>query len=143
IELPKSRAVFCTQRYDTAVDAARVAACRSDDDLAVSEDRFGRDPLGKFDSRDGAAPDFVTGLGVERYDAAVAERGVDVALVDDNAAAHLGTLAVLVELGLVAPDLLSVGGIERQHGVRRTDVEDAVVDDRRELTPAAEPEVAS
>src|SRR5690606_7359989 len=85
VERPEDLAGLGVEGHDAAVDTASVGTGGADDDLAVGEDRTRAEAFRHLDLADLSDPLFLAGRRVHRVHAAVAQRAVDVAFVDDRA----------------------------------------------------------
>ena len=130
-------------RGDIAADAEFGAAV-ADDDLALDDARRPGDRVVALVVDDGIdRPDLLAGPGVERFEAPVIDADIDPALpYGDAAVRRIATAAALnaaIDLGVVFPQQLAVGRVERiDHAVGARRVEHAIDDDRGRLDDAIE-----
>ena len=122
------------ERDDEAANAA-LAARDADHDAAARGQRRNRHVVAVVVVLDGLVPDDLARLGVERHDARVGRRRVDlVAVQRDAAIRRVAHADVGRHLMPIAPEQVAGLGVDREHLVEgRGDEHDAVVDDRRRL----------
>ena len=130
MEGPEDLAILGVQGQDPTVCTADIGTTRPDDDLAVGEDRAGREPFTELDGTHLGAPQLFTGVDVEGDDPTVSYGVVDLAIIDDHATAGpvFNEAGVLVEFGNVGPDRVTVARVYCHHPIGAVNVHDAVVD---------------